>query len=525
VVGHTISPFGAPSEKVCATGPASRVLGTCQAGTAVGARGVVVVRGFIFVWMLAASVATAAPRMALVALGDCRDPDLLQYARLFEGRLSERVGLQLLDEGQFHARVGLPPTHTLDEVHRQVTTAENLFYNDRVNDALGVLDQALIELERLPPGNERWKTYADAQLIRGMALSTLRRREASDDAFRSVLRLEPKHVMSPDAFSPLFRQRFEKLRAELTRSRKVRLNVQSQPSAGGVFVDGIPLGHTPVTLELPPGNYQVIVGKTDAFSFPHAVALRADSVLRVDLGFEQSIPGSRVACLQQARDSRDPPLGNALKLGMLLEVEQLVVLRLDRPAAGPSWLSAAVLNTQTAQRTREGGIQLGSQSRTSEDLPELARFVVTGEIGKRVVVVDRSATPSSVLSPPPPAPAPEVHTEVRPLRTWRTPTGITLVGVGVASVGLGVLFQIKANDSASKFNQSYANGSAPLPSQVATVDQYRSDAHTQQALAYVGYGVGAAALGTGLWLWLTDGKAPVTAVVPGPGSLTLAGKF
>jgi hypothetical protein len=487
---------------------------------------VVVVRGFVFAGMLAASVATAAPRMALVALGDCRDPDLLQYARLFEERLSERVGPQLLDERQFHARVGLPPTHTLDEVRRQVTTAENLFYNDRVNDALGVLDQALIELERLPPGNERWKTYADAQLIRGMAMSAVRRRESSDEAFRSVLRLDPKHVMSPDAFSPLFRQRFEKLRAELARSRKLRLNVQSQPSSAGVFVDGIPLGHTPTTLELPPGNYQVIVGKTDAFSFSHPVSLRTDSVLRVDLGFEQSIPGSRVACLQQPREGRDPPLGNALKLGMLLEVEQMVVLRLDRPAAGPSWLAAAVLNTQTAQRTREGGIQLRSQTRSSEDLPELARFVVTGETGKRVVVVDRSAAPTSVLTPPPPpAPAPALHAEVRPLRTWRTPTGIALTGVGVASVGLGVLFQIKANDSASKFNQSYANGSAPLPSQVVTVDQYRSDAHTQQALAYLGYGVGAAAIGTGLWLWLTDGKAPETAVVPGPRSLSVAGKF
>jgi PEGA domain len=486
---------------------------------------VVVVRGFVVAWMLAAPVATAAPRMALVALGDCRAPDLLQYARLFEERLSARVGPQLLDEAQFHARVGLPPTHTLDEVRRQVTTAENLFYNDRVNDALGVLDQALIELERLPPGNERWKTYADAQLIRGMALSAVRRRDASDDAFRSVLRLDPKHVMSPDAFSPLFRQRFEKLRAELARSRKARLNVQSQPSGGGVFLDGIPLGHTPITLELPPGNYQVIVGRTDAFSFSHPVSLRTDSVLRVDVGFEQSIPGSRVACLQQPREGRDLPLGNALKLGMLLEVEQMVVLRLDRPPAGPSWLAAAVLNTQTAQRTREGGIQLGGQTRTSEDLPELARFVVTGETGKRVVVVDRSAAPTSVLSPPPPAPAPAVHAEVRPLRTWRTPAGISLVGVGVASVGLGVLFQITANDSASKFNQSYANGSAPLPSQVATVDQYRSDAHTQQTLAYVGYGVGAAAIGTGLWLWLTDGKVPETAVVPGPHSLTVAGKF
>ena len=93
------------------------------------------------------------------------------------------------------------------------------------------------------------------------------------------------------------------------------------------------------------------------------------------------------------------------------------------------------------------------------------------------------------------------------------------------ALGLGVVFQLKANDSASKFNQAYAGGNAPLPSQVGTVDGYRSDAHTQQTLAYVGYAVGAVALGTGLWLWITDGKAPSTTVIAGPGSVAVAGRF
>jgi hypothetical protein len=154
--------------------------------------------------VLTSSGAVAAPRMALVALGDCRDPDLLRYTRQFEERLSDRVGPQLLPDDQFQARVGPPPTHTLDEVRRQVSTAENLFYNDRVADSLALLDQTLAELERLPPGPDRAKTFGDAQLIRGMTLSAQRRRDASDDAFRAVLRVDPRHVMSPDAFSPTF---------------------------------------------------------------------------------------------------------------------------------------------------------------------------------------------------------------------------------------------------------------------------------------------------------------------------------
>ncbi len=459
--------------------------------------------------------------MALVAVGECKDPDLLRYARDFEEQLSDRVGSALVSTQQFQAKVGPPPTHTLDEARRQVSTAENLFYNDRVADSLALLDQTLLELERLPPGPDRWKVFADAELIRGMALSALRRRDASDDAFRGVLRVNPKQVMSADAFSPSFRARFDKLRTELARARKLRLSVQSQPAGATVFVDGLPLGHTPATLELVPGTYQVLVGRGEAMSFPHSVQLREDTSLRVDLAFEQTIPPSRAPCLQQPRDGKETPLGNALKLALLLEVDQLVVLRLDRPAAGPSWLSAAVLSAQTAQRTREGGIQLAPTRSTSDDLEELARFVVTGETGTRVVAVTPSAQVSTVALPAPVG----LGLTQAPARTWRTPTGIALTATGAVALGLGVLFQVQANASAGKFNQAYAGGTAPTPEQVGTVAGYRSDAQTQQTLAYVGYGVGAAALATGLWLWLSDGKAPTTTVVAGPASVAVLGSF
>src|SRR5262249_23970813 len=207
----------------------------------------------------------------------------LRHARQFEQRLSERVGPQLLPEDQFQARVGPPPTHTLDEARRQVSTAENLFYNDRGPDSLALLDQTLAELERLPPGPERWKTFADAQLLRGMTLSSLRRREASDDAFRAVPPVDPPPGIGPHALSPPFPPRFDRLRAELGRARKLRLAVQSQPAGAAVYVDGLALGHTPTTLDLVPGNYQVIVGRPEAFSFPHLVQLRDDTSLRVDL--------------------------------------------------------------------------------------------------------------------------------------------------------------------------------------------------------------------------------------------------
>src|SRR5262249_9600244 len=155
--------------------------------------------------------------------------------------------------------------------------------------ALGLLDQTLGELERLPPGAERWNAFSDAELIRGMALYAVRKRDASDDAFRAVLRVDSRHLMSAEGFSPFFRQRFEKLRRELARRRNSGLPVTSPPpraSGGGdVFLVGPP----PPPPELPAGSSQPPAGKPDAFSSPRRISLRGDTAVRIDLGFEQSV--------------------------------------------------------------------------------------------------------------------------------------------------------------------------------------------------------------------------------------------
>jgi hypothetical protein len=70
------------------------------------------------------------------------------------------------------------------------------------------------------------------------------------------------------------------------------------------------------------------------------------------------VPPSRVACLQQPTGGKDTPLGNALKLGLLLEVDTLVVLRLDRPRQDRAG-SRPRSSTPRPRSAREGGIQLG----------------------------------------------------------------------------------------------------------------------------------------------------------------------
>jgi len=473
--------------------------------------------------LLVAPAVLAAPRTAVVAVGSCSDADLLRDARLMAELVRERIGPQALTAEEFARRVGEPPTMSLDEVRRSLAHAEALFYADRPQEALVLLDGVDAALARLPPGSERWNSQATALLLRGMTLSALKRRDASDDAFRSVLRLQPTYRMSAATYSPAFRTRFERLRQEQARTPTVRLTVTSMPAGATVFLDGLAVGQTPLARDLSPGLYQLLVGKDGGVSFPRALALREDLTLTVDLAFERSVPPTREPCLQTSREAGGPlPLGHALKLGLLLELEQLVLVHIDRDRLESPALVATVVDVPTAQRTREGWLRVTQAGSVPDGIAELATFAVTGEASDRVTI--------DAPHPAAPAAAPPAAVTTRPAeppRTWRTPTGIALAAGGALAVSLGVVFLVQGNDAAAQFNAAWpAGGAAPRPSQAADLKALGDQATGQQTLGMTLLGVGVGLAAAGITLWVTDAPgtpASSAALVVTPGSVAVAG--
>ena len=55
-----------------------------------------------------------------------------------------------------------------------------------------------------------------------------------------------------------------------------------------------------------------------------------------------------------------------------------------------------------------------------------------------------------------------------PARTWRTPTGIAFTALGAVSVGLGTVFQLKANDSAVEIQPGLRQRRGAAPGQIGT---------------------------------------------------------
>lgn len=491
--------------------------------------------------LLVAGVSQGEPRMAVLASGDCRDPDLLADTRALSAEINTQRKGHVLEEDEIRDKLAPQARGSAEDLARQVDAAQMQFWHAQYQKAEAAISATLQEIRRLPAGPERWKLTATAEVLYGLTLRALSRSDQSVEAFRRVLRLAPKHRLDPDFYSPSTRARFGKVLEDMAKLRRVHLEVTSIPSGADVFLDGLNVGKTPYRSEVFPGSYEVVLQKDQATSLPHLEQITADTRLQMDLQFEGAIRLERTPCFSSREDEK-LRLATALKLATLLGVEDIVVLRLERPNAGPSWLAATVLNVQSAQKLREGGLKVRSSTQEPEGLAELATFILTGQVGKTVLPVESSprhlagapataqlgkAVPQAEHGEKRPSPrvalAPSLAamTESTP-QTWKTPAGLGAAGAGVLALGAGVLFQLQSAASWTRFNGFYEGGVAPTPGQLPSAVQLRDQAAAQQTLSIVGYILGATCLAGGATLYLLDGRLPGTTSKPADaGSLRL----
>lgn len=486
------------------------------------------IRAACLILSLVGCVASAAPvRAAVVASGDCRDPELVSATRALSKRLEKQSSVALITEQEVLEKLGRAPSRSIEEIQRLIDTAQQMFYQAHYHKAVSHLDNALAEIQRLPPGQTRWQLTVSARIIEGLTRSRLKRDGGSDEAFRRVLRIDPAHQLDPDYFGPSTIQHFERIRKELAAAKKYPMKITSIPTGSNLYVDGKLMGKTPTTLSMPAGAYQIVVGKEETFSLPRELEFQGSSELHVDLRFESSIDTSRVACISKPPNERTR-LDSAVKLGSALDVERVVVLRFDRAQVGPSWLAASLVHITDAGKAREGGLQVGSQGVTEEGIAELARFVATGELTANVRPVSElkrvgssptppaePAEPVAVSSPKELAPQapPEQLAAATPAGTTSVETsapapqgsnsflGKVLLGVGGVSLLSGGIAQGFAIASSAEFEELNRNGltEAEAPLARAALDRRA----IQQPGAIVGFALGAVSAGVGAYLLLS----------------------
>lgn len=458
--------------------------------------------------MLVTSVFSGAARaeswLAIVSAGTCEDDALTAQSRLLSERMRARVGDGVLSEEEVAAKLGPPPTHSAAELRRQLEAAQNHYYEGMFRRAEEQIASALGNIERLPVTPENWKLLTRARLMHGQVLRSMKRLPEAEAVLGRVLRLDPTYRLNLEVYPPAFQRLFEEVRRQVQSSALVPISVVSSQPGAEVFLDGWKVGKAPFFGRLPKGTYRLTLKRSGATSLPRMISLEEELRVQVDFEFEASVRGRGTPCVAD-KGEETARLSNAVKLGALLGVSEVVLVRIERQSTGPAWLSAALVSVAGGQKIREGGLKLVDTGRAAEGLEELANFIHTGQVGARVV--------ARAVSPQPPDAPRAVQLDPRTLGArepiaqtaaarerelaWEEPVGWVSGAAGVSLVVLGAAFQFQAlgqeDRIAQVYRESEAQGQPALTAdQAKQVAGFERQASAQQLIAIGGFGLGAA---------------------------------
>lgn len=495
------------------------------------------------VWAAALlAVAGATPKTVVVGGGQCDDAELEQYVIAVADRLGGRLPDAVLDRRATAHKLRPAPKLDAEEVERQLQAGLNNFYNLQLARAQELLDSAMEQLQVFPPGDTRARLTIDGWLLAVQLHREKGENRQADEAMRRILRVDPKYQLDPNYFSPSLRTDFETERRRLVQGPKLRLSVRSSPAGADVFLDGVRVGRSPFHGEFPAGAYTLEVAKAGTVSLPRKVELRATTQLQVDLDFEGAVLTSPGLCITGNDES--VLLSRTVKLGAVVDAEQVVLVRLERAAAGPRWVAAALVSVERGQKLREGGLKVAPGTNALDEMKDLVEFLITGQVTRKVVVVAEAGPPAPWSAPAgkgdaaaaaDSAPvaarldrAEAIATSAEPPAGWRAPAMWGSAGTSAALLaGTGALWLSSRGDADELKGRLTPEGYL-LAGDTRAQELSRSlgARSTAATVMLIGAGVTAAAAGA-LYLWPGAPRTFAWSVTPlaGGAAAVVGGEF
>ncbi len=351
--------------------------------------------------------ALSAEKFAVLAVGDLSagpDGDLTELTHQLRAACRDRVP-NVLDSAAMRARlVGHTSGASESELDRAYGGALAVYQNGEFDSALRTLRAIVEDLESLPETDESYFQWKRALLQLGVAANASKDTRELEAALAKVARVEPNLLPDPDQFSPGFRKRFEEVKAKVRNLARRKLTVSAEGRQGMVFVNGKPMGISPLAILLPSGVYRV--GGA-------AGTLRVPS-FRVDLEQEDRSVVLDFALADSLRLNAGPGLAvsatgraNAVvRAGAWLGVDKLIVV--TRSEEGQAhFLVGAIYDVLRGSLLREGSVRMVAGGVPSVNLSALAAFLLTGQSSREVKELSRdpprkSAPPVVAAAPPPP---------------------------------------------------------------------------------------------------------------------------
>jgi hypothetical protein len=313
-------------------------------------------------------------KVAVIGIGACDDARLGRAVRELRAEMRLQLGAAVLSEDETALPAGGLQTATLEEIHGRIIEGRSRFFGLDYGTAEATLRKVMPDIDRLPPGPERWSAASLARIELAHLSMFNQKKSLAAEALFEVVRLQEDLTLDRHLYPPLLRDQLEVVRRSVKRARRFRLRVLAKELEQPVYLNGFLVGKTPFDRPIVQGTYQVIVGDPTAHSFVRRVELHTDTEVNVEVAREARLRAGAGPCYDFNPRPEDRGTAAAI-LGGALEVDRVAMVRLEKP--GGQEFVAAGLFDPSGQGLHDGSLQVDFGQRLR--LGRLASFVVTGE--------------------------------------------------------------------------------------------------------------------------------------------------
>jgi hypothetical protein len=470
-----------------------------------------------------------ADSVAVVAVDGCREELSSGSARLLRGAFLKQGGSKVQSEEQTLSALGGPVRGSVEDAERLLASARLSFREEFGSGGrtTRALDEATAIAMSLPPSEpRRWKTLCDVLSFQSQVYYMDNKAKA-EAVLEPILSVDPLFQVDRDRYSPDMWKLTDRVRRRVKATSTATLSVTTIPGGIPVFVNGRNMGKSPVTIDLPPGEYraEALFGKERALArtvkIKDAVALELshalDGAVRVESGPCLSTTGTRGA-----------RLGALIQLAAHLGVDQAVGVWKEEPEKGEVYVVASAVDSETGQQVREAKVKVGAGKVTPDAIEKLGQFIARGDASPPVkaVVTEPKPVPKDDLAARDDPMARDIVKAGRSRSGYRTAAYVS-GGVAIVAAGVGVYGFITSSAKSKERDDLKVGGAIPTES-IDKAEDLKSQAKTYKTVGIVGITTGAVAAGAAVGLFLYASGEPSGSKVKvglGPGSIRLAGEF
>jgi hypothetical protein len=341
-------------------------------------------------------------KVAVIGIGACDDARLGRAVRELRAEMRLQLGAAVLSEDETALPAGGLQTATLEEIHGRIIEGRSRFFGLDYGTAEATLRKVMPDIDRLPPGPERWSAASLARIELAHLSMFNQKKPLATEALFEVVRLQEDLTLDRHLYPPLLRDQLEVVRRSVRKARRFRLRVLAKELEQPVYLNGFLVGETPFDRPIVQGSYQVIVGDPTAHSFVRLVELRSDTEVKVEVAREARLKPSAGPCYDYDFHPRPEDRGTAAAiLGRALAVDRVALVRLEK-LGGLESVAAGLFNP-SGQALHDGSLQVDFGQRLR--LGRLATFLVTGDSSALEETKLVAPAPLQALSAPPSTPA------------------------------------------------------------------------------------------------------------------------